>query len=124
MTGSMYFLFHTEKCVHCGASPLISNRKQKTATEKKNQQPKHTNQAETKKPANPKQEQNTTIRNDNPKAAMRRNDKAACVPSPERVILETTAQGRNLTRCREVPSKKVVVQKLEIPPARIPEIAS
>ena len=33
-----------------------------------------------------------------PKAAMRRNDKAACVPSPERVILETTAQGQNLTR--------------------------
>ena len=39
------------------------DRKQKTATKKKNQQPKHTNKAETKNRQTQKQEQNTTIRN-------------------------------------------------------------
>ena len=33
-----------------------------------------------------------------PMAVMRRDDKAAYVPSPEQVILETTAQSQNLTR--------------------------
>ena len=36
-----------------------------------------------------------------PKAAMRRNDKAACVPSPERVILETQTQKKaSRQQCR------------------------
>ena len=67
-----------------------------------NQTRKHKHQkAKTNKPKNPKpqtQKQNITIGMEYPMAAMRRNDKAAYVPSPERVILETTAQGQNLTR--------------------------
>ena len=72
--------------------------------ETENQQPtkhrnKNTQTKQTPRTPNPKNENRTSqLGMVYPKAAMRLNDKAACVPSPERVIHETTAQGKNLTR--------------------------
>ena len=75
------------------------DRKQKTATKKKKNNSQNTRTKQKQKTGKPKNKNRTPqLGMVYPKAAMRRNDKAACVPSPERVIHETTAQGQNLTR--------------------------
>ena len=102
------------------------DRKQKTATKKqKKNNSQNTQTKQKQKTGKPKNKNRTPqLGMVYPKAAMRRNDKAACVPSPERVILETTAQGQNLTRWPGGAKQKSRGAETRDPPARIPEIAS
>ena len=78
-------------CMYRWHHSMTGNRKQRP----RNKQNKKTNSQNTRtkqkqKTGKPKNKNRTPqLGMVYPKAAMRRNDKAACVPSPERVILET-----------------------------------
>ena len=79
----------------------IPQRERKTATKK---QTKNTNKQTKHKTQNQNKAQNNTRDKTSrsgmiyTNAALRRNDQAAYVPSPEQVILEATAKSRTLTR--------------------------
>ena len=83
-------------CMYRWHHSMTGNRKQRPRKKKNNSQNTRTKQKQ--KTGKPKNKNRTPqLGMVYAKAAMRRDDKAACVPSPERVILETTAQGQNLT---------------------------
>ena len=83
-------------CMYRWHHSMTGNRKQRPRKKTNSQNTRTKQKQKTGKPKN--KNRTPQLGMVYPKAAMRRNDKAACVPSPERVILETTAQGQNLTR--------------------------
>ena len=73
---------------------MTGNQKQRPRKNKTKNNSQNTRTKQKQKNGKPKNKNRTPqLGMVYPKAAMRRNDKAACVPSPERVIFETTAQG-------------------------------